>query len=74
MKTLLLSCTGSSRNFFQFSTEFLLRHNQNLEGAETNGNSRKIQQSDVINVQCEICSYDRFCKTKELEGENKSVL
>ena len=27
-----------------------------------------------MNVHCEICAYSRFCETKELKGENNSVL
>ena len=27
-----------------------------------------------LNVHCEICAYSRFCETKELKGENNSVL
>ena len=39
-------------------------------------NSGKITQSDShdVNVHCEICAYSRFCETKELKGENNSVL
>ena len=30
--------------------------------------------SHDLNVHCEICAYSRFCETKELKGENNSVL
>ena len=30
--------------------------------------------SQDLNVHCEICAYSRSCKTKELNGENNSVL
>ena len=30
--------------------------------------------SQDLNVHCEICAYSRFCETKELKGENNSVL
>ena len=65
------------------------RHNRDLARAKINGkfhlsfcglifeqNSGKITQSDShdLNVHCEICAYSRFCETKELKGENNSVL
>ena len=54
-----------------------LRHNRDLARAKING---KFHPSfygltfEQIPVHCEICAYSRFCETKELKGENNSVL
>ena len=77
------------RSILLTSQRVYLRHNRDLARTKINGkfhlsfcglifeqNSGKITQSDShdLNVHCEICAYSRFCKTKELKGENNSVL
>ena len=77
------------RSILLTSQRVYLRHNRDLARTKINGkfhlsfcglifeqNSGKITQSDShdLNVHCEICAYSRFCETKELKGENNSVL
>ena len=77
------------RSILLTSQRVYLRHNRHVARTKINGqfhlsfcglifeqNSGKITQSDShdVNVHCEICAYSRFCETKELKGENNSVL
>ena len=65
-------CSGFRPQFLRHN-----RHNRDLARAKINGKFHLFfcgLTFEQIAVHCEICAYSRFCETKELKGENNSVL